>query len=131
MGKNAFLRYVQAHDCVKDKVTGCYRVEPVEKEKNLKPKPKNTKPKNNKKEENKKSEKGEPELTKLERKQRYRELKRTLQREWSTEMETDESDKEGLSAPSHFKRYTIQERKIVLQQPRREKKKPGESYNGP
>ena len=34
-------------------------------------------------------------------------------------------------APSHFKRYTVQERKIVLQQSKREPQKPGESYDGP
>lgn len=90
-GKNAFLRYVQAHDCIKDKIMGCYRVEP----------------KNIKKPKNEKNDNGEPVLTKLERKQKYKELKQTLQREWSTEMESDESDKDFLSAPSHFKRYTI------------------------
>lgn len=46
-------------------------------------------------------------------------------------MDSDESDKEGLSAPLHFKRYTIQERKIVLQQPKREKEKSSKSYDGP
>ena len=46
-------------------------------------------------------------------------------------MESDESDKEGLSAPLHFKRYTIQDRTIVLQQPKREKQNPGKSYDGP
>ena len=54
-----------------------------------------------------------------------------MQKEWSTEMEFEDSDKEGLSAPSHFKRYTIKERKIVLQQPKREKQNPRESYDGP
>lgn len=67
-GKNAFLRYVQDHDCIKDKITGCYRVEPVDRERDLKPKPRNTKNKNKKKEENKKSDKRKPELTKLEKK---------------------------------------------------------------
>ena len=69
-GKNVFLRYVNAHDCVKDKVTGCYRVEPVEKEKKLRPKPKPPKTKNNKKEknQNKTGTEDEPEMSKLEQK---------------------------------------------------------------
>ena len=53
-------------------------------------------------------------MSKLKQKQ-YKELKRTLQKEWSTEMESEDSYKEGLSAPLHFKRYTIQKCKIVLQ----------------
>ena len=68
-GKNAFLRYVNAHDCVKDKVTRCYRVELVEKErKQPRPKPKPSKTKNNKKDknQNKMETADEPEMSKLE-----------------------------------------------------------------
>ena len=126
--------YVKAYDCIKDKVTGCYRVEPL----------RNKVKTNQKKQKTSKQEKEtptkttkienkikEPKITRLERKQKYNELKRTLQKEWSTEIETEESDHDPLSAPSHFKRYTIQERKIVLQQPKRDQPKLGESYDGP
>lgn len=33
--------------------------------------------------------------------------------------------------PSHFKRYTIQDRKIVVQQPKRTSQTLGESHDGP
>ena len=84
---------------------------------------------NNKKEknQNKTGMEDEPAMSKFERKHKYKELKRTLQKEWSTEMEFEDLDKEGLSAPSHFKCYTIKERKIVLLQPKREKQNPRES----
>ena len=70
-------------------------------------------------------------MTKLERKQRHNELKRTLKQEWPTEMETEDTDSGVLNAPSHFKCYTIDERKVILQHPKREPQKPGESYDGP
>ena len=35
----------------------------------------------------------EPAMSKLERKQKYKELKRTLQKEWSTELESEDLDK--------------------------------------
>ena len=69
-------------------------------------------------------------MTKLERKQKHNELKRTLNKKWSMEMETKNIDSEVLNAPSHFKRYTVEERKVILQNPKREPQKPGKSYNG-
>ena len=59
------------------------------------------------------------------------ELKRTLNKEWSVQMERDNTDSGILNAPSHFKRYTVEERKIILQHPKREPQKTGESYDGP
>ena len=49
---------------------------------------------------------------------------------WTTEMESDDDKKDIQSLPSHFKRYTIQERKIVVQQPTRTLQNPGVSYDG-
>ena len=69
-------------------------------------------------------------LTKLERKAKYNELKRTMKEVWTTEMESDEDKKDTQSLPSHFKRYTVQDRKIVVQQPTRTLQNPGESYDG-
>ena len=60
------------------------------------------------------------------------ECKRTLKAAWSSM--SDHSDDEGdtLDAPSNFKKYTIQDRKIFLQQPIRQKpEEPGISYDGP
>ena len=61
--------------------------------------------------------------TKLERKKKFRELKKTLKEVWTTEMESsDESDKDkdAISVPSHYKKYTIQDRRLVVEQPKRE-----------
>ena len=57
------------------------------------------------------------ELTKTERKAKYNELKRTMKEVWTTEMESEEDQKETHSLPSHFKKYTVQDRKVVVQQP--------------
>ena len=70
-------------------------------------------------------------MTKLERKQKHNELKRTLKQEWSTEMETKDTDSKVLNAPSHFKRFIVEERKIILQHPKKAPQNPGESYDGP
>ena len=43
----------------------------------------------------------------------------------------EDSKAEGLSVPSHYKTYTIQDRKLVVEQPIREKAEPGKSYDGP
>ena len=52
---------------------------------------------------------------------------------WSDTSEDDSTnDGDTLSVPSNFKRYTIEDRKIVLQQPQREKAlNARESYDGP
>ena len=49
---------------------------------------------------------------------------------WTTEMESDEDKKDTQTLPSHFKRYTAQDRKIVVQQPTRTLQNLGESYDG-
>ena len=59
----------------------------------------------------------ERELTKMERKPKYNELKRTMKEVWTIEMESEEDKGEIQSLPSHLKQYTVQERKIVVQQP--------------
>ena len=51
---------------------------------------------------------------------------------WMTEFESSESDKEDeLQVPSHYKRYTVQDRSILLQTPERTKPQAGVSYDGP
>ena len=47
-------------------------------------------------------------------------------------MESNESNtKDGVSVRSHYKRYTIQDWKVIVQQPVCEQQKPRESYKGP
>ena len=72
-----------------------------------------------------------PKLTKTERKAKYNELKRELKQIWSTKMESEDENQENMSVPSHFKRYTIEDRKVIVQQPRRTLEAPGQSYDGP
>ena len=50
-------------------------------------------------------------------------------------MESDEEEKESdlacVNVPFHFKKYTIQDKKIIIEQPIREMVEPGKSYDGP
>ncbi|MCO5581547.1 hypothetical protein L7F22_035435 [Adiantum nelumboides] len=70
-------------------------------------------------------------MTKTERKSEYNKLKKTLKDVWTTEMETDEDvNLDKMDVPSHYKKYTIQDRKIIVQQLMRELKEPGTSYDG-
>ena len=69
--------------------------------------------------------------TKLERKAFYDDCKRALNKTWQS-MSDESSDAEEVDVPSNFKSYTIQDRKIMLQQPKRVKPEQlGESYDGP
>ena len=70
-------------------------------------------------------------MTNLERKQRYKELKKTLNQEWLTQMETEDTSNKVLNAPSHFKHYTTEKRKVMLQNPKREPQELGWTYDGP
>ena len=53
-----------------------------------------------------------------------------MDEEWPIETECENGKNDGISMPSHFKKYTIQNRKIVVTQPMREPREHG-SYNGP
>ena len=133
--KSHYLIGVQARDCVKDKVTGCYLaqvVRPTAKENKTKTKKiENSENKTSKhKEKQEKQKEDKPKLSKTERKAKYQELKRTLNKVWSTDTESETELEEVHSLPPQLKRYTIQERKIVVQQPVRTAQKPGESYDG-
>ena len=66
-----------------------------------------------------------PKLTKTEQKAKYNELKRELKQIWSTEMESEGKNQENMSVPSHFKRYMIQDRKVIVQQLMRTLEEPG------
>ena len=60
----------------------------------------------------------ESQMTRLERKQKYKEQKRILKELWTTEMEDSSKNDKGISVPLHLKQYTIKERKVVVQQSR-------------
>ena len=71
--------------------------------------------------------------TKLERKHYYQECKRVMKKTWDSVSETDSvEEEEGITVPSNFKAYTVQDRKSVTQSPQRDRPtNPGESYDGP
>ena len=69
--------------------------------------------------------------TKLERKAFYEDCKRTLNKTWQS-ISDESSETDEVDVPSNFKSYTIQDRKIMLQQPKRVKPEQlGELYDGP
>ncbi|MCO5585802.1 hypothetical protein L7F22_039737 [Adiantum nelumboides] len=115
--KTAYLRVVGAVDCIKDKILGKFS------------QTKTKAPQNSVKNQRKNEEK----MTKLERKQKHQELKQTLKKEWTTKMESEneigtEADK--ISVPSHYKKYTIKDRRVVIEKPLQERTEPGQSYDG-
>lgn len=73
-GKNKYLMYVKAHDYMKGKITGCYRVEPLKDNHKTTKRKQKTKQGNkapNKTKEQSARETKEPKMTKTEQKQRY------------------------------------------------------------
>ena len=71
-------------------------------------------------------------MTKVERKALLQEQKQTLKAAWSSSSDDFEIEDGAARVPSNFKKFTIQDRKIVLQQPIRVRpENPGESYDGP
>ena len=101
-GKSHFLRWVNAGDCVKDNLTGCYLTQILEISAS---KPKRHKQNGNHYELMKKR------LKTVEIRKGKEEFKDCLS-EWE-DLDTDE-DKltTPISVPSHYKKYTVEERKI-------------------
>ena len=56
-----------------------------------------------------------------------------MNKTWDSVSETDSvEEEEGITVPSNFKTYTVQDRKIVTQSPQRDRPtNPRESYDGP
>ena len=128
-GKTHFLMLVNASDCIKDKISGRYL--------NLKPNLTKSEIKKMKKDLHNSAEvsfekvdiQGDPILSKVERKKKTGELKQKLKKIWTTD-DSEGEIKSGPDVPSHFKKYTIQDRTLVVQQQMRDPKK-NESYDGP
>ena len=69
-------------------------------------------------------------LSKVERKAHIQERKRLLKATWSSLSESSEQE-DAMEVPENFRSYTIQDRSIILQSPKREKPKTfGVSYDG-
>ena len=128
--KPHYLMMEDAKDSVKNKTSGCYLTQETKTQENVE-----TKQPQNKKKQKEGSQQStktkEKTLTKLERKHKYNELKREMKQSWTTKMESEGEDSEAMMVPSHFRKYTIKDRKIVIKQPNRSSQQPGESYNGP
>ena len=119
-GKSHFLRWVDPGDCIKDNLKGCYLTQILEISAS---KPKRHKQNGNHYELMKKR------LKTVEIRKGKEEFKDCLL-EWE-DLDTDE-DKltTPISVPSHYKKYTVEERKIVVKKPER-RDTPGISYDGP
>ena len=61
-------------------------------------------------------------------------LRETELEEWVTNSDSDDfrerRNKDGISVPSHYKKYTVKDRKILMQLPDRQNEK-NKSYDGP
>ena len=69
-------------------------------------------------------------MTKVEQKALINERKRMLKSAWSTT--SDDSDEKNIEMPYGLKKYTIADRKVILQRPICQKPEtPGVSYDGP
>ena len=95
--KTQYLMGIKAIGKVKDKLIGCYLANPIDIQSKNKKKDKTWNNKNIKKEKTtlkKNKNSSEKGFTKLERKAKYNELKRTMKEVWTTEMESDEDNKD-------------------------------------
>lgn len=131
--KTQYLELVNAHDCIKDKVTGCYltqimRANPITSKRKHSVKLKSTKTTSKPA----KPMPDETKLSKIELKEKRKSWRQTLKYVWATKFESQDSEKENeVQVPSHYKRYIVQDQKILLQTPDRERPQPRTSYDGP
>ena len=124
--KRSYLRLVNVEDCIKDLVTGLYSLRLqhsianrlAKQKKTVKPLMKNRA--NPTKEQQKLVDK----------------LEDVNEQRWSTGWETESSEGTGedgdlISVPSHYKKYTVEDQKIMVKQLERLKVTQGISYDGP
>ncbi|MCO5568906.1 hypothetical protein L7F22_022608 [Adiantum nelumboides] len=122
--KTRYLRLVKTNDYVKDKATGQFF-----KTKLLR---------NNKKHKQNKAKSKTHEdweirsgMTKIKKKFEYNKLKQTLKYVWTTKWRRMMTKFNTMDVPSRYKKYTIQDKKIIEQQPMRKLKEPKTLDNGP
>ena len=100
---------INGEDCIKDQVSGRFKRPDHQGKTEIGKITNKQKP----------GDENERKWTKVERNKRYREIKKALDEEWPTKIESENGENDGISVPSHFKKYTIQNRKIVVTQPMR------------
>ena len=134
-GKNEYLYYVGARDCIKEEIKwryGFQLVQQVMEKTGENPKKKRKQSRTQRKSRHSKATLIASEMTKVERKALLEERKRMLKTAWSSASD-DSSEEEGNTVmPEGLKKYTIEDRKVILQKPVRQKPEtPGVSYDGP
>ena len=95
---------VDATDCIKSKISGRYQDNDEKKSARALPQSERTKGE-------KVDVNGDPIPTKVEYKKKVNELKQRLKKVWTTD---DEQNAEEPDVPSHFKKYTIQDRTLLV-----------------
>ena len=119
--KNGFLSWVGAKDCAKDKLIGHYAIQLMgidAKEKQP------TQPKINHYAYMKQKVKSKNDKTK-------NKTFKDCQTKWDEEEDTEEKLTTPLSVPEHYKKYTVEEQKIIWQKPNCQQPITGVSYEGP
>ena len=123
LGKNEYLYYVGAEDCIKNEVQwrhGFQLIQPKEPKEPTKPwKPRKKRNPRIKALGNLSAVQEVGKVTKVERKALHQEQKQVLKKFDTSSCEYfEEETEEELDIPSTFKSYTIQDRKIILQKPK-------------
>ena len=104
--------WVNVEDCIKDKVKGIYTIL-------VRQTPKQ-------------ETQTQSKISNPNKKPKEKRVKAMQQTNWSTKWEdSQEENYDKLSVPSHFKKYTVATRKIVLKQPVRDVPKEWISYDLP
>ena len=134
LGKNKYLYYVGAEDCIKNEVKWRYDfqlVQEVMEKTGANPK-KKQRDQANWKLRHSKDILVVSGMTKVEQKALLEERKHMLKTAWSTTSDDSSEIEESIDMLDGLKKYTIADRKVILQKPMRQKPEtPGVSYDGP
>ena len=125
-----------AEDAIKDEVKWRYGFqliqETMEEAKDHPEKKKKKRARKKAKSEEPKPDSDKPKMTKLERKLKFKEYTKMMKEAWSSLSGEDTEEELGVTVPDGLKKYTIEDRKIIMQKPIRQKPDtPGVSYDGP
>ena len=133
LGKNKYLYYVGAEDCIKDEVKwqyGFQLVQEVMEKTRANPK-KKQRNRAKRKSRHSKATSVVSGMTKVERKALLEERKCMLKTAWSTTSDDSSENEELIDMSYGLKKYTIADRKVILQNPMHQKPKTcGVSYDG-
>ncbi|MCO5554904.1 hypothetical protein L7F22_008442 [Adiantum nelumboides] len=113
-GKKQFLNLMEAQDCIKDTISKCYLMQLQ----NSKAMQKTTKP-------------VEKEIPARKPARKSKSNKLELKTNWEEPESSHEKLTTPISVPEHYKKYTFEERKIVITKPERTMNTLGVSYDGP